>query len=853
MRRNFPWFWLFQFLGLALLGLTSLFFPYRVLQFYRGQLMPRQVERPSEALNSWVLGLEELDPPDERVREFFNDHEQAVNQDRQVWSPDDPALSEHTQQDRSPYWRNPETSNLAWENVETWLLSGRPAPPPEQRAAIQQWLHASDQIPQPSAELRRWVANMRGPQAPPKELRLLILQADQVLPDTWRLAAQQVRLASPCILAAAFFTLLGLVTPSIRRPLARVFALVCMFWILAKLDSSLGPREFDWSQGVIHFGTCLGVIMLVRALNTAPRWNAGFTLFLIISFWFVTVVLSALTAELESGSHLLARTNLTVASAIFACAGIFNAWYWLIGKREDPPQDDAGIVQRRPPQLWTLWIVQFFILFFTGILALLFPSQLAELFILEHFDHLTTDIVNDSIKSLGAWIISLALFSFFALSVGRDWVWQGIGVVFCIVFAILAVCTVHIASSGEYSNWIYLYGFQGVVFIPLTIVLLQQKDPYANANVDRVRSEDWCLTDLLIAPFLFWSAAIRGRRPLYGKGGVAATGYLQVLPAAALDSPAVAGVPANNFFVPNRRLPITIRFSNWRTDDDAGLDLRGCALQIGSGETDRLDLLFATGEFSPFSTLIDFQQFLRARNLRKLVTNDQTFREGMAAGARRAPASFATLSYFHQLVLEWGTPQAENYLVRFRIVPQPGPPPTNTVASAAERGIPTDDDLQALWRQDRRAGETRSGDYLRTDLRDRLKQSPVTFRLEAQFHKPQPGDTLDWYDASIEWEFREYPWLPLAELVLETALSDDECERLLFDPSRLPISLHLPRPDRLTDLNDPRALGAARYRIAKMFGKVRAWRNRSSKAASPAPTLIPVASTVPGSRTGVPQ
>ena len=44
----------------------------------------------------------------------------------------------------------------------------------------------------------------------------------------------------------------------------------------------------------------------------------------------------------------------------------------------------------------------------------------------------------------------------------------------------------------------------------------------------------------------------------------------------------------------------------------------------------------------------------------------------------------------------------------------------------------------------------------------------------------QPGDTLDWYDASIEWESRESPWLPVAELVLEKPLSDDECERLVL-------------------------------------------------------------------------
>src|SRR6187200_1953402 len=123
MRRKIPWFWIFQFLGLALLGLASFFFPYQVLQFCRGQLVPQQVKRPSEALNSWVLGLEELDPPGDRVREFFADHDKPINEKIHVWSPDDPALSEYTQKDISPDWRRPETINVAWEEVESWILS----------------------------------------------------------------------------------------------------------------------------------------------------------------------------------------------------------------------------------------------------------------------------------------------------------------------------------------------------------------------------------------------------------------------------------------------------------------------------------------------------------------------------------------------------------------------------------------------------------------------------------------------------------------------------------------------------------------------------------------------------------
>jgi len=831
MRSAFPFFWIFQVCMLALHCWSNLFFPGSVQEFYRGERTPREVDQPTKALHEWVLGLEALPSPNRTVQGFFHNHDEVMHEIEDIWTPDDPSLPiKYFRKSAVPGLQPSETENPAWEEFETWILSGQPAPPQDDAKAITAWIHAIDKIPEPSRDLRDWVVSMEGP--PPKELRLLILGAEQTLPISWRLAREQVQLAAPCIFATCLFTLLGIMTPSIRRPLARTFVLVSLFWMFARLKSSLGPTEWSPSNMVLHFGLFLGVAMVISAVRAVPRITAGWLLFLLISAWWISVVLVAARGEYASSNPIL-RANLTLASFMMALGGIMNSWYWLIGKSEDPPQDDAGIAQRRPPQLWTIWLVQFVILMANGLLALVFPDWTAELFMHQKYDYLTSDVVNDAVQMHGSWVVGMALFSYFALGVGSDWVWQGISLIFCLVFAVLAVSTVGAAASGEYSYWVYIYGFQGFVFIPITAVLLLRKDPWSTENVERVKAGDWNLTDLLVGPPLMWKPLFSRRRAFY-RDGVGARGHLQLLHAVEERATCI-GITQNELSAPGQRIPIQVRFSNRSQEDDASLDIRGCALQIMSGSVSRIDLLFATGKFAPFSSLFEFRKFAFRRNLSKVIRKNKIIREGLAAGMRRAPSSFADLSYYHQFVIEWLTPSAENRIIRFRIVPEPGNSQTPESLQQTSPGLPDEEDLQHLWLQNRRSIETRSHDYLRKELRDRLSSGQfVMFQLQVQEHCPDSGDSLQWYDASLEWDQERCPWVPLATIMLEELMSDAECDALIFDPGNLPQSLNVPQPENLTDVDDPRALAAARHRITGFLGRLRN-RRRASKQRPPEP------------------
>jgi catalase len=198
-------------------------------------------------------------------------------------------------------------------------------------------------------------------------------------------------------------------------------------------------------------------------------------------------------------------------------------------------------------------------------------------------------------------------------------------------------------------------------------------------------------------------------------------------------------------------------------------------------------------------------------------------REGLVAGLRRAPKSFTGLNYYNQLVLEWRVPHGNHYLVRFRLVPT-----SDIAVSDKDKGLTDLEDLKSLWNQSRRPGEPRSKDYLRQRLYDRLTDGdPVTYELQAQFHAPQREDSLEWYDASLEWDERTHPWQPLGELILDRLLTSAKSDGLRFDPRNSPPSLKPPRGSSISDLIDPRTLATAQYRVNSILGRIRLLRRPS--------------------------
>ncbi len=754
-----------------------------------------------------------------------------------------------------------------WAAVKKWLLSCEPRLKDEESwKKVQVWILAADEFPDPHDKLLNWIKKQNGraavseklltssgkPEAeqPIAEIRHLILDSQPTQMISWRISADYVRQSAPSIFAAALFTLFGLLSGSIRRPLARIFVLVFLFWTVGiqwgRLGSDISPQHMFLFAGLIA-----GVTLLGTLLKKCPARASSWTIWTLLTVWWARLVVLEVCGDYDHfvpvNGSLFYPSCLTLSITTVAFLGIVNAYYWLIGKNEDPPQDDAGIAQGRPPQLWTIWLAQFLILAGIGLFTLIQPHVAAYIFTEMEYDHFNTDIVDQSVRMLGVWVLALALFSYFALGSARDWIWQGVAWIFCIVFAMFAISAMINLDWDEHTIWAYFYGFQGVLFVPITWSQLRHQDPWSTENIES-DGEDWQWSDLSIGLPMMIRPLLFGRRTLYRQGvGAGGVFRMRPLPESDFSDPELKGVVRNEFFGQDKEFPVQLRFSNRTQDDDASLDIRGCAIRLSVGQKCPLDMLFATGSFSPVRSLKDAWHILPIGRFQRRIGLSKTLREGLAAGLRRAPKSFTCLTYYNQLVLEWRVPDGSHYLVRFRLTPT-----SDETLDDAARGLTDIEDLKSLWKQERRSGEPRSQDYLRQRLFDRLTEgAPVTYRLEAQFHAPQREDSLEWYDASLEWDERTHPWHSLGDLILNRLLTTAESDSLRFDPRNCPPSLRPPRGSSISDLGDPRSLATAQYRVNSILGRLRLWRRSSqgllhTAGESPASDTPAIASELPG-------
>ena len=294
MRKKFPALWVLQFLVLFTMGTISLCCPDVILQYSRGMVPPADPIRPRDELQDWALGLTSVPQPNSKVREFFS----------RMASDESQSEAEHLESGSDGFWTrnavgassgNSTGKNVAadWAAVKKWLLSCEPRLKDEESwKKVQVWILAADEFPDPHDKLLNWIKKQNGraavseklltssgkPEAeqPIAEIRHLILDSQPTQMISWRISADYVRQSAPSIFAAALFTLFGLLSGSIRRPLARIFVLVFLFWTVGiqwgRLGSDISPQHMFLFAGLIAGVTLLGTL-LKKCPARASSWT----------------------------------------------------------------------------------------------------------------------------------------------------------------------------------------------------------------------------------------------------------------------------------------------------------------------------------------------------------------------------------------------------------------------------------------------------------------------------------------------------------------------------------------------------------------------------------------------------
>lgn len=294
-------------------------------------------------------------------------------------------------------------------------------------------------------------------------------------------------------------------------------------------------------------------------------------------------------------------------------------------------------------------------------------------------------------------------------------------------------------------------------------------------------------------------------------------------------------LPHHEFFAPGRVFRATLRHGNVSNDDDAGLDIRGAALKLVDLEDpDKpgLDLIMNTGEVA-FSTARVFFRYARAtmpwpwqdtptneRGLRRFLLRDDRARAQFVDGLRRAPDSFAGLTYHSQIVYTYRALDGRRRFARFRLVPD----------APSDVGTPDAQDLAAPWSAERRVGETRPHDYLRQEFKQRLSAPEgVRYHLEVQLREPPDENHVDeaLFDPGERWDV---PWHRLGTVHLERRASDVEAEQLWFNLEYMPPSLDLLESFSPDDFHSVAWMRIRIYRASQAVRSAVFWRIQRKQA-----------------------
>ena len=259
--------------------------------------------------------------------------------------------------------------------------------------------------------------------------------------------------------------------------------------------------------------------------------------------------------------------------------------------------------------------------------------------------------------------------------------------------------------------------------------------------------------------------------------------------------------PEHDFFQPGREFACRIRHASVSQPDDTIIQVRAASLKFADSSFESpLDLEMNTGLTSIFWSAHNFMELVRMKNP---WVNDlpawhyyDKYPQALVAiveGNRQYPASFTQLYYHSQVPLRFVGKDGVLRYAKYRLVPEDRGPETGL--------MPREETLRNRWKEKVADGETRSPNYLKNELADRLARGPVTYHLQLQLHTPQPGESEEILNSNIAWDEATHPFHELATVRLEAVLPHEESERTWFSLGNHPPSLGLLPTQSIHDYN----------------------------------------------------
>lgn len=336
------------------------------------------------------------------------------------------------------------------------------------------------------------------------------------------------------------------------------------------------------------------------------------------------------------------------------------------------------------------------------------------------------------------------------------------------------------------------------------------------------RCKLWLVARMFIALIAMGSGT--RRRRMSHNNAVGGRGKVRIV-----DNPEF---PETDFFEAGREFPCRIRHAAVAYWDDAMHVARSATLKFADTQFESpFDVQMNTGRYAFFWNAVSFLQFAFSRNEQQGIEYLRYYewypqgRKAAASAFRRNPSSYGQLFFHSQTPFGWHAKDGKLRYVKFRLIPEDG------VESAA----PTESFVDECFRNPSRAmqlanqrtlpGETRSINYLKHEYVERLKQAPVKYRLQIQLLEHRDDQDPDVLSPHAYWDEETCPFMELATVEIDEALTFDEQSWLTYEITNIPDSMSILKARDMRDYNSlnymrVQALWAikSRWFFQKLFG-----------------------------------
>ena len=293
------------------------------------------------------------------------------------------------------------------------------------------------------------------------------------------------------------------------------------------------------------------------------------------------------------------------------------------------------------------------------------------------------------------------------------------------------------------------------------------------------------------------------------ENGVTARGTVRIV-----DHPTF---PDNAFFRPGREFPCRLRHATVLFKDDAKMTVRGASIKFADTRFESpFDMLMNTGRVGLFWDARTFMQFAKTTTQGKgkffvsYLNKQPQALVGGGESSRRNPSSFTALSYHSQTCFEYSDTSGKRYYARYRLIAPDWP---GHDSGALEKWW-----ADHNWLQNPYPDETRTRNYLKNELRERLAEGTVEYLLQVQVRRRPPGPDPFWVTAEYDWDEEVTPFHDLAHVTLTEALDYEEAMLTWFDLENCPRpALGVPLG---TSIDDPHSLNNLR-KAAKWAARAR--------------------------------